>query len=96
MGGRELKGKHELLFFWLSRGLRCARTWAFGVVAVARDEPMLRLPVRVPAVSPRELTGTAALKRGIPPGARGGIQILGMGLQTLEVFEEIDKAGIIA
>ena len=25
-----------------------------------------------------ELTGTGALKRGIPPGARGGIQILGM------------------
>ena len=36
------------------------------------------LPVHVPAVSPRELTGTTALKRGIPPGARGGIQILGM------------------
>ena len=31
--------------------------------------------MHVPAVSPRELTGTAALKRGIPPGARGGIQI---------------------
>ena len=28
------------------------------------------LPVHVLAVSPRELTGTAALKRGIPPGAR--------------------------
>ena len=27
---------------------------------------------------PRELTGTTALQRGIPPGARGGIQILGM------------------
>ena len=36
------------------------------------------LPVHVPAVSPRELTGTTALKRGIPPGAWGGIQILGM------------------
>ena len=36
------------------------------------------LPVHVPAVSPRELTGTTALKLGIPPGARGGIQILGM------------------
>ena len=36
------------------------------------------LPVHVPAVSPRELTGTTALKRGIPPGARGGFQILGM------------------
>ena len=34
--------------------------------------------MHVPAVSPRELTGTTALKRGIPPGARGGIQILGM------------------
>ena len=34
--------------------------------------------VHVPAVSPRELTGTIALKRGIPPGARGGLQILGM------------------
>ena len=34
--------------------------------------------MHVPAVSPRELTGTAALKPGIPPGARGGIQILGM------------------
>ena len=28
-------------------------------------------------MSPRELTGSAALERGIPPGARGGIQILG-------------------
>ena len=36
------------------------------------------LPVHVPAVSPRELTATTALKRGIPPGAQGGIQILGM------------------
>ena len=36
------------------------------------------LPVHVLAVSPRELTGTTALKRGIPPGARGGVQILGM------------------
>ena len=31
----------------------------------------VELPVDVPAVSPRELTGTAALKRGIPPGALG-------------------------
>ena len=38
----------------------------------------VELPVHVLAVSPRELTGTAALKRGIPPGARGGTQILGM------------------
>ena len=36
------------------------------------------LPVHEPAVSPREFTGTAALKRGIPPGAWGGVQILGM------------------
>ena len=36
------------------------------------------LLVHVPAVSPRELTGTTALRRGTPPGARGGIQILGM------------------
>ena len=35
-------------------------------------------PVHVPAVSPRELTGTTALKRGIPTWARGVIQILGM------------------
>ena len=34
--------------------------------------------MHVPAVIPRELTGTTALQRGIPPGARGGIQILGM------------------
>ena len=38
--------------------------------------------MRVPAVSPRELTGTAALLRGIPPGSRGGIQILGMVLPS--------------
>ena len=37
-----------------------------------------RLPVHVPAVSPRELTGTTVLQRGIPPGARGGTQILDM------------------
>ena len=39
------------------------------VLATIRVE----LPVHVRAVSPRELTWTAALKRGIPPGARGGI-----------------------
>ena len=35
-------------------------------------------PVHVLVVSPRELSGTTVLQRGIPPGARGGIQILGM------------------
>ena len=57
----------------------------FGVVAGARDEPFLRLPVRVRAVSPRELTGTtprcSARKRGEPGG---GTQILGMVLLMLE------------
>ena len=42
----------------------------------ARADTSLELQVHVPAVSPREHTGTAALMRGIPPGARGGIQIL--------------------
>ena len=41
-----------------------------------------------PAVSPRELTGTAALMHGIPPGARGGIQILGKVLDGPEVSED--------
>ena len=46
------------------------------------------LPVHVPAVSPRELTGTTALERGIPPGARGGIQILGMVFVLTAVVNE--------
>ena len=37
------------------------------------------LPVHVPAVSPRELTGTNTSNVVRPPAARGGLQILGMG-----------------
>ena len=51
----------------------------------APADTSLELPVHVPAVSPRELTGTAALMRGIPPGARGGKQILGMVLDGPDV-----------
>ena len=52
-----------------------------GVVSGATNR--LKLPVHVPAVSAWELTGTSALTRGIPPGAPGGIQILGMVLLSL-------------
>ena len=45
--------------------------------------------MHVPAVSPRELTGTTALKRGIPPGARGGIQLLGMVSALTAVFDVV-------
>ena len=63
VGGREPEGEQECSSFWLSRGLRCARTWAFGVVVGARDEPDFDM-------IPRELTGTAALWRG-----RIGVQL---------------------
>ena len=73
-----------MLFFWLGHWLR-APARVCGVVAGAREAPMLRFPVRVPAVSPREFTGTAALKRWIPPGAGDA----GHGhADTREVFEE--------
>ena len=66
------------------------------------------LPVHVRAVSPRELTGTTALQRGIPPGARGGIQILGMvqnmnnvvavltAVVVAAAFSSVDKQKLVA
>ena len=56
-----------MLFFF---GLACACTW--GVVIRVES------PVHAPVVSPRELTGSA-VERRTPPGARGGVQILGHG-----------------
>ena len=58
-------------------------------------------PVHVPAVSPRELTGTTALKRGIPPGARGGFQILGMvsvltAVVDVAAFSSAEKQKLVA
>ena len=77
-------GEQELLFFWLepwpTARSHVGVLGSLRVLATSR----LRLPVHVPAVSPRELTGTAALQRGIPPVARGGIQILGMVMWMLE------------
>ena len=60
----------------------------------ARLTRALELPVHVPAVSPRELTRTAALMRGIPPGARGGVQIQGMVLDGPDVSEN-DRDSIV-
>ena len=59
------------------------------------------LPVHVPAVSPRELTGTTALKPGTPPGARGGIQILGMvsaltAVVDVAAFSSAEKQELVA
>ena len=59
------------------------------------------LPVHVPAVSPRELTGTTALMRGILPGARGGIQILGMvsaltAVVDVAAFSSAEKQELVA
>ena len=56
--------------------------------------------MHVPAVSPRELTGTTALKRGIPPGARGGIQTLGMvfaltGVVDVAAFSSAEKQELV-
>ena len=42
-GGRERAWTGAgVLFLWLSYGLRCARAWAFGVVAGSRDAPIFR------------------------------------------------------
>ena len=57
--------------------------------------------MHVPAVSPRELTGTTVLKRKIPPGARGGIQILGMvstltAVVDVAAFSSAEKQELVA
>ena len=67
----------------------------------SRSAVLNGLPVHVPAVSPRELTGTTALKRGIPPGARGGIQILGMvsaltAVVDVAAFSNAEKQELVA
>ena len=59
------------------------------------------LPVHVPAASPRELTGTTVLKPGIPPGARGGIQVLGMvstlaAVVDVAAFSSAEKQELVA
>ena len=46
--------------------------------------------MHVPAVSPRELTGTTALKRGIPPGAPGRYTNTGHG-----EFVGVDKQKVV-
>ena len=78
-----LKESRELLFFWFdpwpTARSHVGVLGSLRVLATSR----LRLPVPVPAVSPRELTGTAALQSGIPPGALGCLQILGMVLARL-------------
>ena len=64
------------------------------VKRIFSENTSLEIPVHEPAVSPRELTGTAALMRGIPPGARGGEPILGMALDGPDVSED-DRDSIV-
>ena len=64
--GGSLSGSRSALLFGLGHGhVTFALVRAWRGVTGGRVEPMMRLPERVPAVSPREFSGTAALMRGI-------------------------------
>ena len=102
VGGREPQGEQECSSFGLEPWLTVRSHVGVGegslrVLATIRVE----LPVHVLAVSPRELNGTTAPKRGIPLGARGGIQILGMvsaltAVVDVAAFSSAEKQELVA